>query len=226
MTDFTSSESTMIERWQHNGYLIKEGQFSDIEIKEIKSLVIANLNTQENPKGVHVWWPGKIPGKIQESICSPRFIEPLKTIFSGDIEFLSVKAVFKTGKVSYGSPWHQDASYWGGSTKVSAWVALDNVTHENGCLRVVPGSHLHPREHNNHQKEGTFDFQLDPSQIDMSAVVDVHMAAGDVLFFHDLLIHSSYPNQNGADRWSLIPTFRSADEPDSSKVWIDSLRLS
>ena len=120
MTDSTSSANALIEQWQHKGYFIQEGHFSTIEIKEIKSLVIAHLNSQENPNGVHVWWPGKIPGKIQESICSPRFIEPLKTIFSGDIEFLSVKAVFKTGKVSYGSPWHQDASYWGGSTKVSA----------------------------------------------------------------------------------------------------------
>jgi phytanoyl-CoA hydroxylase len=226
MTDFKSIISAESVQWQQKGYFLQKGLFSNIEIKEIKSLVKANLNPQENPNGIHVWWPGKIPEKIKESICNPRFIEPLKTVFPGDIEFLSVKAVFKTGKVSYGSPWHQDASYWGGSTKVSAWVSLDNVTPENGCLRVIPGSHACPLEHNKKQSEVAFDSYLDPSQIDLSSVVDVHMTAGDVLFFHDLLVHSSYPNQNGADRWSLIPTFRSGEEPDSSKVWSDSVRLS
>jgi len=225
MPDSTSSGSAVIEQWQNKGYFIQEGQFSNTEIKELKSLVTAHLNPQENPNGVYLWWPGKMPTAIQECVCGPRFSEPLKKIFAGEIEFLSVKAVFKTGKVSYGSPWHQDASYWGGVMKVSAWVALDNVSPENGCLRVVPGSHVHLLEHKNNPKEGKFDFRLDPSQIDLSAVVDVHMTAGDVLFFHDLLIHSSHPNQNGADRWSLIPTFRSGEEPDSSKIWSDGVRL-
>jgi len=215
----------MIESWQRKGYFIEEGLFSGSEIRALKLLVTANLDAREHSNGVHVWWAGKIPAEIQERMCGPRFSEPLKRIFPGDIEFLSMKAVFKTGKVSYGSPWHQDASYWGGATKVSAWVALDNAIPENGCLRVVPGSHDRLREHDNHPKEGKFDFRLDPSQLELSAAVDVRMSAGDVLFFHDLLSHSSHPNENGADRWSLIPTYRSGEEPDSSKIWSDAIRL-
>lgn len=41
--------------------------------------------------------------------------------------------------------WHQDAPYWPiirPMTEVSAWVALDDVDAENGCMSMVPGSHL------------------------------------------------------------------------------------
>ncbi|MBV9867392.1 MAG: phytanoyl-CoA dioxygenase family protein [Abitibacteriaceae bacterium] len=40
--------------------------------------------------------------------------------------------------------WHQDAPLWpilAPMTEVSAWVALDDVDPENGCMSMVPGSH-------------------------------------------------------------------------------------
>ena len=42
-------------------------------------------------------------------------------------------------------PWHQDCAYFNlpeGTTVVGVWVALDEATPENGCLHVIPGSHI------------------------------------------------------------------------------------
>ena len=42
--------------------------------------------------------------------------------------------------------WHQDSLYWPivtpKNTQVTAWVALDDVDEENGCMWMVPGTHL------------------------------------------------------------------------------------
>src|SRR5689334_22865021 len=40
--------------------------------------------------------------------------------------------------------WHQDSTYWGLSHPdvVTAWVALSDSVVENGCMRVIPGTHL------------------------------------------------------------------------------------
>lgn len=42
--------------------------------------------------------------------------------------------------------WHQDAPYWGiltpQTSEITAWVALDDVDESNGCMSMVPGSHL------------------------------------------------------------------------------------
>ena len=58
-----------------------------------------------------------------------------------NVELLSCKPVLKSKKVAHSSPWHQDWEYWRGTPKVSAWVALDDAKVDNGCLRVIPGSH-------------------------------------------------------------------------------------
>src|SRR5690606_12467173 len=41
--------------------------------------------------------------------------------------------------------WHQDSPYWPvlqpKTAQVTAWIALDDVDEENGCMWMVPGSH-------------------------------------------------------------------------------------
>ena len=48
-------------------------------------------------------------------------------------------------KQPWGNPtgWHLDNPYWSFYSKnaISIWVALDDVTHDNGCLYFVPGTH-------------------------------------------------------------------------------------
>src|SRR5262245_14794364 len=45
--------------------------------------------------------------------------------------------------------WHQDGPYWHRvepKIAVTAWIALDDATPENGCMRVIPGSHRGHRD--------------------------------------------------------------------------------
>ena len=41
--------------------------------------------------------------------------------------------------------WHQDAAYWpplkSDTSALNCWLAVSNVTQENGCLQYIPGSH-------------------------------------------------------------------------------------
>jgi hypothetical protein len=41
--------------------------------------------------------------------------------------------------------WHQDAAYWpplqSDTSALNCWLAVSNVTRDNGCLRYIPGSH-------------------------------------------------------------------------------------
>ena len=58
---------------------------------------------------------------------------------------LQEMALVKPPKVSGEKPWHQDAAYFRGSDPnlmFGVWIALDPATRENGCMEVIPGSHL------------------------------------------------------------------------------------
>jgi phytanoyl-CoA hydroxylase len=138
----------------------------------------------------------------------------------GPAELLSCKPVIKTGVIKHPSPWHQDHVYWGGSHKVSAWIALDDAAVPNGCLKIVPNTHREAKEHETFDAPDGFDWRINEATgIDSSKVVDVPLQAGSVLLFHDWLFHASHPNSSGADRYCLIPTFRCTTEPDSATVW-------
>ena len=104
--------------------------------------------------------------------------------------------------------WHQDHPYWPiiqPADLVSAWVALDDATVENGCMRMVPRSH-----HWGPHKGGTIGtnedgFTPDPDRtlIPDGAEVEIipcEVKKGACMFHHCLTWHGSPPNPSDNGR--------------------------
>ena len=87
----------------------------------------------------------------------------------------------------------------------SCFIAVDQATRANGCLQVIPGSHLIGRM--NHMKIGG-QTGADPERVaavcERLPTVHVAMEPGDGLFFHGNLLHRSDQNTSPNPRWSLI----------------------
>jgi ectoine hydroxylase-related dioxygenase (phytanoyl-CoA dioxygenase family) len=104
-------------------------------------------------------------------------------------------------------PMHQDGAYWPirPLATCTVWVALDHVTEENGCMRVVPGSHRH--QSLSHQKESREDLVLNQrvndGRIDPENTVSLELVPGQ-FSMHDVhLVHGSHPNRSGKRRAGL-----------------------
>jgi phytanoyl-CoA hydroxylase len=106
---------------------------------------------------------------------------------------------------SPGQAAHQDYHYIRDDPKtmIAAWIAMEEfVDEENGCLWVIPKSHRlgllpHGSVKNREEHEA---WTHETEGIDLSKQVPVVMEKGDILFFHELLIHSSNKNRS-KDRW-------------------------
>lgn len=205
-----------------NGFLMAEEVFTAEEMAACKAAAKELVENTSGPSGVHVWMCDTIPPLFESVSCDSRMAAILQPLIGSRIEFLSAKPVFKSPSVHFASPWHQDQAYWGGATKWSAWIALEDATAENGCLRVIPGSHRLARDHASVQDARGFTNRISDDELRDEEIIDVEMNRGDVLVFHDRLLHSSRPNRSGLERWSLIPTYRNADVPDTSTVWTAS----
>lgn len=210
-----------------DGFLKVEGLFSSGEVSAFKQQIQRILEAARAQPGASVATDGVFVGLAARSeffrqvAQEPRLLDVLETILGPNIEFLSDKAVFKGADVEYGSPWHQDWPYWQGAHKVSVWIALDPATPQNGCLKMLPGSHREAAHHEDvaaPEGEG-FSLRVRPDAVAESRAVAVPAAPGDAIFFHDLTLHASFPNRSGADRWALISTYRSASEPDHAYDW-------
>lgn len=222
---FTQSQ---IDGYHENGYAILSSLFTTEEAQAWKAALQQRVTDDQyldEGAGVRVFFGAEMDPTTAANIQDTRMVEALAQLIGPDIEYLSVKAVFKNGKTSFNSPWHQDWHYWQGSPKISVWIALDDATTENGCLRLVPGSHRGVVEMDDVDDGKGFNRRISENELDESLVVTAPISAGDAIFFHDLTLHASCPNINGQDRWTAIATYRSGTEKDESTVWEESMVL-
>ena len=101
-------------------------------------------------------------------------------------------------------PWHQDAVYWPMQPRINmtAWVTLSPTFKENGCLRIIPGSHKEwlDDEYTDLDKAAQFGRGLQADQVDESQAIDLEMNPGEVIFFSEATLHSSTTNTSDTPR--------------------------
>jgi len=199
-------------QFDRDGFVLIPAMFTAAEVAAFKQETLVLLETHEAHAGVFVGLAAN--SEVFRNLArDPRLLDALEPILGPNIEFLSDKVVFKSAATQFGSPWHQDWPYWEGQHKISVWVALDAATRENGCLKMMPGSHKQLSTHDG------FGHRLRPGAADETRAVSLPCDPGDAVLFHDLTLHASFPNTSGRDRWSVISTYRSASEPDLEYSW-------
>lgn len=131
--------------------------------------------------------------------------------------------------------WHQD--WWGWSHPISfepspaqvfLMYYLVDTTPANGCLRIIPGSHLrrtpiHDRLPSAHAEDlARVENPNDPIYGSMPGEVAIPVKAGDLVVGDARLLHSAYANQSVQERSLLTlwyhPNHASLPEPLQSRI--------
>lgn len=209
------------EQFERTGYYMIKGLYTKEEVGMYKEAARGVMEQKDVRKeGVYLGMTAASP-IFKQAVAHPVLVAALKQIIGEQVIFMNDKLVFKDASVDFGSPWHQDYPYWKGSHKISVWIALDDASPENGCLRVVPGSHLFgAARHDGDATDGLgFQNRLEDADISGQDIVDLAATRGDAIIFHDLLYHASYPNSSGRDRWALISTYKDGTQEDPEYTW-------
>jgi phytanoyl-CoA hydroxylase len=102
--------------------------------------------------------------------------------------------------------WHQDGAYWPLEPMevVSLWLAVDDSLPENGCLRVIPGTHRSKLAERQDKTDvpNVLGSTLADS-VDEASAVDVIVRAGGVSVHHPNLVHGSNGNRSPRRRCGL-----------------------
>lgn len=137
----------------------------------------------------------------------PAILDAVESLIGPDILLFGSSLFAKREHDDRFVSWHQDSAYYGldPHEEVTAWVALTDATRDNGCLRVIPGSHLEAdREH-----EETYDPQnlLARGQtingIDESVSVHMELRRGQFSLHHERTVHGSEGNNTDQRRVGL-----------------------
>ncbi len=253
MTTLTATEAlAKRDELVENGYTIVPGVMPKAMVDELRAWSDDLFTRLEvDPKvryqgsDIHAWTPRKwtamdreadqrdFPDPIAERIVDlPAQKEVCRRL---QLEGLTPDdAVLILSKPGYGPPlyWHQDYTNWNSPAATTPWPTriflsyyLTDTTRENGCLRIIPGTHrkrhaLHDILPDAHQEElQAVDDLSHPAFADYPDAVDVPLEAGDLIIADARIMHAAYPNQTPQHRTLLLMWHHAFRFPNRPSWW-------
>jgi len=198
----TEVSKELLDAYRQQGFLFPLPALSDSETAALRT----KLEELEAQQG------GKLPPHINrkphllltwlnELIRHPAILDPVEKILGSDILCWGSGFFIKNPHDQARVTWHQDSTYWGLSSPdiATAWVAFTPSTRANGCMRVVPGTHM--LQQLPHEDTFAPDNLLSRGQeiaveVDESRAVDIVLEPGQMSLHHVLLVHGSEPNNS------------------------------
>jgi phytanoyl-CoA hydroxylase len=231
-----------VRSYVDDGYLVVPNLVSQSDIDAIGAEMLRfargdypAINPPQNTHGktdeelveqiLAVHFPHWVSAVIREIVTHPEIVSVLEQItgahlphWDGRVKCMQSMLFAKPPGLP-GQAWHQDERYIATRDRslVGAWIALDDASVENGCLRVLPGSqrngYLWPTQA--HGQPDEFDFADESYGFEADTEISVEVEAGSVVFFNGYLLHRSLRNQSNGFRralvnhycnaWSLLP---------------------
>jgi len=197
----TSVSDQEVNFYKENGYLIYGRIFTESELNELRKYVdemIENLPEGKRPEQMDV--PHFTHPFLFKYLTHPRVLKVIERFIGQDIVLWSSHFISKRKHDGMEVPWHQDGVYWGKSLDpmnvITMWLAVDESKIENGCMRVIPGSHtLRDRRYEAvNRNNNLFGREVVSADIDESTAVDLELEVGECHFHDAWTIHNSSPN--------------------------------
>jgi hypothetical protein len=139
---------------------------------------------------------------------SPEILDLVEQLIGPDIILWGAHVFCKPPGDGFETPWHQDGHYWPirPLANCTVWVALEPSTRANGCLRVIPGSHLgrtlHPHLFED-RNDLTLNQRMAAGSFDESQAHDIELEPGQMSMHDVYMIHGAKANRSAMRRTGI-----------------------
>jgi hypothetical protein len=209
-------------KYQKDGILFPLDGLSKEEIKEAQEQYLALceaskvvLEGKQRLFGhLHYPWVAKLASH-------PAILDKVECLIGPNILVWVSEFNAKAPNTPHYFSWHQDLYYWGYQRKenitmtpvVTVWLSLFFANAENGCMRVIPGSHDQLVTHNENVNEYnmlTRGQEVDV-EIDEQQAIYIELAPGEFSIHHPLIYHASSANKSSHTRVGLVLRYLSPE---------------
>lgn len=215
-----------IAAFQRDGYLRGGQVVSDEEVEVLRSEVFRIIDERDHltkrpvllhnmaGEGAPVWqivniWEASDP--FFALIHNRTIVEEMAQLTGAKcLRIWHDQIQYKPATTGGVNMWHQDAPLWpilAPMTEVTAWVALDDVDEENGCMSMVPGSHTWGNHMDELAKLPSFDAMFPEYNGHKVEVRLCPVKKGEVHYHHALTWHGSNSNRSGRPRRAIALHF-------------------
>lgn len=128
----------------------------------------------------------------------------METLLGPNIILWSSAIFGKPAKTGAEINWHQDSESLVMHPRIAptVWIAITNVTEENGCMQVIPGTHKNQTDLPVRPIPGKYEDdpfatnELETSCYDKSKAVNVELEPGQFSIHDPFVVHGSNPNRS------------------------------
>ena len=140
-------------------------------------------------------------------------VDMVSNLIGPDVKFHHCKINLKLPRSQTEVGYHQDFAYTPHTNDhvVTALLMLDDMTEDNGCLTVVPGSHRGPVYSLFDGDQFTGFIESERERQLKASEVPIHGRAGSVCLMHTRLAHGSEANRSARSRGLYICVYTAAD---------------
>jgi ectoine hydroxylase-related dioxygenase (phytanoyl-CoA dioxygenase family) len=206
-----------VARFNHEGYLKPVRIFQEDEIAGIRgyfddllSRTLAAGGDSYSISTAHLRH-----ARVYDILTDPRIVSRICDLLGEDVIAWGSHFFCKMPGDGKRVSWHQDSSYWPltPSKAVTAWLAIDDASVENACMRFIPGTHHfgHLTYTLSENDEANVLNQTVPDAERFGEPVNVDLRAGEISLHSDLLLHGSEANQSTRRRCGLTLRYCPAD---------------
>lgn len=221
-----------VAQFKQNGFLNGGLVLNDAEVEELRTELarvieqkdvadidqpvrIVNLSGKEDQpvwQIVNIWMGSPAYKKL---VVHPEITKAVAQLTeASQLRIWHDQIQYKPAEVGGVNMWHQDAPLWpiiAPMTEVTAWVALDDVDEANGCMSMVPESHLWGNHIDFLHKLENYDAMPSEFEGKKIEVVRCPVKKGEVHFHHALVWHGSHANTSGRPRRAIALHYMTQD---------------
>jgi len=136
-----------VDFYRRNGYfLYKKPLFGPEKMSELTAIFEDQLAQKGSKLSDELDTPHFRDERLLPYLLSDEVLDLVEPIIGPNIGLWSSHFICKDPYVGRATPWHEDSAYWNGRLTsfdniITVWLAIDRSWKENGCMRVIPGTH-------------------------------------------------------------------------------------
>ncbi|WP_168122111.1 phytanoyl-CoA dioxygenase family protein [Paenibacillus sp. HB172176] len=231
MTNHVISERE-VEFYNKNGYkLHKKPLFSEQKMKELSGIFEEQWELVGRKLNSELDTPHFRDERLLKFLLSDEVLDLVEPIIGPNIGLWSSHFICKEPLIGKQTPWHEDSAYWNGRLSrfdkiVTVWLAIDRSWQENGCMRVIPGTHTggFSEYEKVDGKDNIFDSEI--KNMDASNAVYFELEPGECSLHDSRIIHGAAPNKSPYRRCGYTMRYFSTEakvfeeKNPNHKVWL------
>jgi hypothetical protein len=218
-----------------NGYLLPGKQlYSPERLDLLEEIFDEHLADKGDKLSDELDTPHFRDPRLLDYLLGDEVLDLVEPLVGPDIALWTSHFISKDPFTGRSTPWHEDSAFWNGRFDsydhiVTVWLALGPSNRSNGCMRVIPGTHLDGGFHDNYvptdMTEQTFHAQI--PDVDESRAVYFELERGEFSLHDGRIVHGAEANTSPVRRTGYTMRYFPAsvkmmpvEQNEGWKIWL------